>query len=243
MEGLVAWLRDPYFHEIVLAKNCAIPVDAIALRMAAEAHGKRLEFVQVEGSPLTERRGKGFGEGDMIREVLQKSEVLRGAAGFCKATGKLYLRDAAAFYGSPGGGVFFKTAAPACGALVFWRGLICGMYRSKRFHRVLPWLHRRVGIPWSLVAAAPREWIDTRFYKVSREGYERRFADSYERVDDALGYSLEAAFADDAEGCADCTFVMEAPIVYGYSGTLGTAAAEFSEEIRREAGELTARIL
>jgi hypothetical protein len=236
-------LRDPNFNEIVLAKNCALPVDAIPLRMAAEAHGKRLEFVQVEGSPLTQQRGKGFGEGDMVRQVLQKSQILRGATGFCKATGKLYLRDAADFYERSVGAVFFKCSAPRCGALVYWRGMLGGFYRSQCCHRVLPWLHRHARMPWSLVAAAPREWIDTRFYRVSKELYLKRFLSSYERVDDALGYSLEAAFADDAAGFRDCDFVEAAPIVLGYSGTHGTAAAEFPEDIRREAREFADRIL
>lgn len=243
MEGVLAWLGDPFFSEIVLAKNCTLPVKVDPLKKVAEVHGKRLEFVQVEPSPLTQVRGKGFGEGEMIRQALRKSELLGRACGFCKATGKLFLRDAGGFYARQGRAVFFKCSAPRCGALVFWRSMLGGFYRSQGLHRVLPWLHRHARVPWSLVAAAPREWIDTRFYRVSKELYLERFLGSYERVDDALGYSLEAAFADDAAGLSDCALVKSEPIVLGYSGTHGTAAAEFPEDIRRQARELADRML
>ena len=243
MEGVLAWMGDPFFSELVLAKNCALPVKVEPLRKVAEAHGKRLEFVQVEASRLTRERGKGFGEGEMIRQALMKSEVLGRARGFCKATGKLFLRDADRFYAKAGRAVFHKCHAPRCGALVFWRCMLGVFYRSRRWHRLLPWMHRQARVPWSLVAAAPREWIDTRFYRISKELYLERFLGSYERVDDALGYSLEAAFADDAAGLSDCALVKSEPIVLGYSGTHGTAAAEFPEDIRRDARELADRML
>jgi hypothetical protein len=243
MEALLAWLRDPFFKEIVLVKNCSLRINVEPLKEVAEAHGKHFEFVQVQCSIFTEKRGKGFGEGDMIRQAFRESEILGRSDGFCKATGKLYLQDAAMFYSKPGEAVFFKTNAPQCGSLLVWRRLLAGWYRSARFHRLLPWLHLHARVPWSLVAAAPTRWVDTRFYRVTKCLYWEHVAHSYERVDDALGYSLEAAFADDLPELSECIFVKDEPIVFGYSGTRGTAAAEFSEEIRRQAAELTARIL
>lgn len=243
LEGLLVWFRDSWVTEIVLVKNCSLPICLDSLVAVAEAHGKRLEFVQVEQSPLTRKRGKGYGEGDMIRQALIESETLKRADGFCKATGKLYLRDAGSFFGMDGGAIFFKSPAPQSGALLFWRKLLTGCYRSTCFHRIPPLLYRCARIPWSLVAAAPSEWIDTRFYRVTKEIYANRFLDSYKRVDDALGYSLEAAFADDLRGLKNSILVNSTPIVFGYSGTHGTAAAEFPQEVTNEAAELAPKIL
>lgn len=243
MEALLAWFRDSCFDEIVLVKNCSLPICVDPLHQTADAHGKRFEFLQVESSPLTRERGKGYGEGDMIRKALKESELLKRSDGFCKATGKLYLKDAAAFYGMAGSAVFFQTPAPQCGVLLFWRRLLDGFYQSDRFHRVPPWLHRRARIPWSICAAAPTKWLDTRFYRVSKEVYAKRFSCSHERVDDALGYSLEAALAADSKGLHGGIFMEAKPIVFGYSGTHGTAAAEFPQDIRDDAADLVPKLL
>jgi hypothetical protein len=124
------------------------------------------------------------------------------------------------------------------GRLVGLRRRLGIFYRARRLAGMLPFLHERVGMPWSLVAAAADYWVDTRFYHVSKRVYRERLMASHERVHDALGYSLEAAFYDDLRNSSECGFLMKSPIIRGYSGTLGTVAAEFSEDIRREAREL-----
>lgn len=50
-------------------------------------------------------------------------------------------------------------------------------------------------------------------------------------------------FDHDANRLKNCDLVEQLPIVFGYSGTHGTAAAEFSEDIRNGAEDLANRIL
>jgi hypothetical protein len=243
MEGVVAWLRDARFGEIVFVKNCALEIRKGVLEKAAKAHGKRLEFLQVSASPRTPMQGKGYGEGDMLGKALEGSAVLAAAESFCKVTGKLFYEPDPLFEMDGREGMFHMERVYPSGRLVGLRRWLGIFYRSRRLAWVLPFLHKRVGVPWSLVAAASDYWVDTRFYRVSRRVYHERLIASHERVHDALGYSLEAVFYDDLRDSSECRFLMKSPIIYGCSGTLGTVAAEFSEDICREAHELAEAVL
>lgn len=243
MEGLVAWLRDSRFRDIVFVKNCALKIRPDVLGKAAEAHGKRLEFVQVAASPCTIRQGKGYGEGDMVAKALESSVVLADVGSFCKVTGKLFYERNPLFEMHGRDGMFHIERVYPSGRLVGMRRWLGFFYRSRRLAWVLPFLHERVGVPWSLVAVATDYWVDTRFYHVSKRIYRERLMDSHKRVHDALGYSLEAAFYDDLRSSSECGFLMKNPIIRGCSGTHGTVAAEFSEDIRREALELSEAII
>ena len=243
MEGLVAWLQDSRFREIVFVKNCALKIRSEVLVKAAEAYGKRLEFVQVDASQYTARQGKGFGEGEMVAKALEQSMMLCAAERFCKVTGKLFYQQDPLFEIHGREGMFHMERVYPSGRLVGLRQHLGIFYRSRRLAKVLPFLHERLRVPWSLVAAASEFWIDTRFYYVSKQVYRERLMSSHERVHDALGYSLEAAFYDDLSGSSECGFLTKNPIIYGCSGTLGTVAAELPEDIRREAQELAKKIM
>lgn len=243
MEGLVAWLWDERFGQIVLVKNCALKIRSEMLVKAAEAHGKRLEFVQVDASPRTARQGKGYGEGDMVGKALESSAVLVAAESFCKVTGKLFYEHNPLFETHGREGMFHMERVYPSGKLVGLRRLLGIFYRTRRLAWFLPFLNESLAVPWSLVAAAPDYWVDTRFYHVSKRVYRERLAASHERVHDALGYSLEAAFHDDLRGSSECGFLMKSPIIRECAGTLGAMAAEFSEDISREARELSEAVL
>jgi len=58
-----------------------------------------------------------------------------------------------------------------------------------------------------------------------------------------LGYTLENAIFDDLQESEPIRRIMSAPIIVGVSGTLGTKTGSFSEDIRREASDLTDRLL
>jgi hypothetical protein len=187
MEGLVAWMRDPRFKEIVFVKNCSLEIRHGILEKAAEAYGKRLEVLQVGSSPLTLQRGKGFGEGDMVRQTLEKSLILAHAQSFCKVTGKLFYERDALFEMHGRSGMFHVVSAQAAGLLVGLRRRLGVFYRSRHISGWLPFLHKNFGLPWSLLAAAPEYWIDTRFHHVSKKVYRERLLASHLRVHDAMG--------------------------------------------------------
>jgi hypothetical protein len=243
LEGLIAWLQDPSFQQIVFVKNCTTRINPEILKNVARAYNKNLEFLEVSSSPRTVIQGKGYGEGDLIHQALRESHVLRQAKEFFKITGKLYSPDVSRLFTGKGSGEFLlaQTGTPARAA---WpRHLIAPLYQQPSGSRFLGFLRRRLRLPWSLIAAHPRGWIDTRFYRVRRDFYLTSLSASHRRVQDALGYTLETAFYDDLKNYEGIHYIHQEPIIVGTSGTFATTAGIYSPQIQEEARDLAARLM
>jgi len=244
MEGLLAWCREPWVGSIVLVKNCSAKIRPEVLEHVAASYGKELEFIQVTPSPRTVLQGKGFGEGDMIHQVLEKSETLRRADDFIKVTGKLFCPGADAIFNGQSGGEFFVCRTFDAKDVSLIRKRLSPLYQTERGSVAMAFLKRRVRVPWSWVAAAPSALVDTRLYRVKRDFYSQILNNSFRRVQDALGYTLERAFMDDLRGCDRPVKMLEiSPGIIGVSGSVGTRAGEFAEEIRAEARDLAVRLV
>jgi hypothetical protein len=242
MEGLISWLRDPSIHRIVFAKNCAARIRPEVLIEVAKAHGKELEFIQTTASPRTMRQGKGYGEGDLIRQALEQSEFLRAGEEFLKITGKLYTPQAVELFGGEGAGDFLLNAGSGISVARWRRHLLGPLYQTENGCGLLGSL-RMLRVPWGLLAAPVTGWIDTRVYRVRRSFYQANLLNSYRRVHDSLGYTLEAAFHDDLRKQSGLCLRREMPVILGTSGTLGTTAGSYAEEISEAAGELARKLL
>jgi hypothetical protein len=241
MEGLVGWLKEPGVEKVVFAKNCSLAIRSEVLTQFAASHGKELEFVQVASSSRTSIQGKGYGEGDLIRQALDKSEVLRASRDFVKVTGKLFMPNAASVFRGEGDGEFFDIGNGAT-KMFSTRILLKSFYRSVTLGRALAAL-RKCRMPWELIAAVPSGWIDTRCYRVGVDFYRCQLLHTHERVQDALGYTLENAFFDDIHDAQSTRMINSEPVIVGASGTLGTYAGSFSKENQLEAREISQRLL
>jgi len=244
MQGLLAWLGDPSTEKVVFAKNCSTKIRSEILVETAHKYGKELEFVQVVSSKRTAIQGKGYGEGDLIRQALETSEILRGSNDFMKSTGKLFCQGIGMMFSSEGMGEFFVSRGFYSHSLNPIRRNLTPLYGNQMGSAVLGILKRKIRVPWGLVAVAPGALVDTRLYRVNRDFYLEVLGDSYRRVQDALGYTLERAFDDDLANHSACCRMLEiSPPIIGTSGSLGTTAGEFSEEIRLEARALAQRLV
>jgi hypothetical protein len=243
MQGLLAWLRDPSIENIVFAKNCPLRIRSEVLVETARNYGKELEFVQVDSSKRTVIQGKGYGEGDLIRQALEKSDFLKGADDFIKVTGKLFCPGTGWIFSGEREGEFFISRHVTKKDFMAIRKMLSPLYKSQRGSRALGFLKRGMRIPWGLVASAPGAFVDTRLYRVNKAFYLSSLGQSYRRVQDGLGYTLERAFHDDLMGPASSVRMLEiSPAIIGTSGSMGTTAGEFPEEIRLEARELALRL-
>lgn len=244
MEGLLAWCRDPLVSSIVFVKNCGARIRPGVLEQVAASYGKELEFIQVESSPRTVLQGKGFGEGDMILQAIEKSETLRRADDFIKVTGKLFCPGADTIFNGQSDGEFFVCRSFDAKGVSLIRKRLSPFYQTERGSMMMAFLKRRVRVPWGWVAIAPGAVVDTRFYRVNRNFYSHALKKSHRRVQDALGYTLERAFMDDLRGCNRSIKMLEiSPGIIGISGSIGTRVGEFSDEIRAEAHDLGARLV
>ena len=244
MEGLLAWCREPSIHSIVFAKNCAARIRPEVLYETAASYGKELEFVQADASPRTALQGKGFGEGDLIRQALERSTILLNNENFVKVTGKLFCPNIEGMFSNQGSGEFFVGRHGSDARVSAIRQAMAPLYRSEGGSKFLSVLKRKIRVPWGLLAAVPGCLVDTRFYRVNRDFYQEVLGNSYRRVQDGLGYTLEYAFHDDLSPFAGLISMKETSLpIIGTSGSMGTTAGEYPDELRSEAREIAARLL
>jgi hypothetical protein len=245
MQGLLAWLGDPSVEKIVFAKNCGAKIHPEVLVEKAFDYGKELEFVQVATSERTIIQGKGYGEGDLIRLALEASDLLRESDDFIKITGKLYCPGVDALFTGEKSGEFFVNRDFSMKGSTIFRRLCSGCYGSRLGSKTMGFLKRTVRVPWGLIASVPGALVDTRLYRVTREFYRMRLGQSYHRVQDALGYTLERAFHDDLEEHIPSVRIITntTPPIIGTSGSLGTTTGEYGAKIRSDAKELARRLM
>ncbi len=241
MEGLLAWIEDGAFSQIVFAKNCRCPINGNVLRSLGKSKNVGIEYLELSPSRRTATQGKGYGEGEIVRKALERSTFLKSAHSFAKCTGKLFIANHYLLSTKQARGAVFQSCASP--SRPQQRGFLAPFYRSRRCTGLFSWARRRLRIPWNWLAAPFGNRVDTRFYVFERQFYIEHLMDSHLRVEDSLGYPLEAAFGDDLATAKSISRVPATPIVHGTSGTLGTTAAVFSQSIHQKALEITNEIM
>ncbi|MBQ0958349.1 hypothetical protein KAK06_05210 [Ideonella sp. 4Y11] len=98
LEGLERWLRlRPELAYVVCdgsGFDLREQVDDLCRRVAPSASVEVLHFVNDQSQ--VQRRGKGFGEGEIVQFALAHGRTLQGATRFAKCTGKLWISNLAA---------------------------------------------------------------------------------------------------------------------------------------------------
>ena len=80
--------------EIVFCENTNYVYDYSSLIEKAAINGKKLEIISFLGDYSTiQQKGKGYGEGEIIKYALYKSEILECCNTFFKLTGRLIVRN------------------------------------------------------------------------------------------------------------------------------------------------------
>jgi hypothetical protein len=240
MEGLLAWLADPHFTRIVLARNCTTPIDAAVLDELGREYRKEIELLDCPGSALTQDRGKGFGEGEIIRHALARSRLLGASDSFYKITGKFYCPDLERCFSAEGGNQFFLT--PEVHRQKWPRRALSKLYRSEQLGRVLSWMRRKAGIPARFVSGGCVRRVDTRMYRVEKKFYERHLQWAHRKVQDYCGHYLEDVFYDQLRRLPVPLITRDLPLV-GTSGSLATRQGNFPAEISEKARAVADRLL
>lgn len=80
--------------EIVFCDNTDFIYDYTSLKKKAAINGKKLEILSFKGDYLNiQRKGKGYGEGEIIKYALDQSELVRQCDCFYKLTGRLIVKN------------------------------------------------------------------------------------------------------------------------------------------------------
>lgn len=91
IDSLIFFITQTAFKKIIICDNSGFNYFSSLVELATEHH-KELELLSFNGNKeLVARQGKGYGEGEIMKYVLQNSSLITEVQGFFKITGRLKL--------------------------------------------------------------------------------------------------------------------------------------------------------
>lgn len=142
--ALESWItRQDTIRDIVFVDNSGYPLDA--LREVVDRHaaaGKRVELHSFRTTGYSTRRGRSFGELDIMRTALERSTLMRNATHFAKVTGRVFVPNIDAIMSR------LANDFDVVGRLshnLTWLETVCVLFRRELFaERLLPFALDRV---------------------------------------------------------------------------------------------------
>lgn len=91
IDSLIFFITQTAFRKIIICDNSGFNYFSSLVELATEHH-KELELLSFKGDQeLVAQQGKGYGEGEIMKYVLQNSALIKKVKGFFKVTGRLKL--------------------------------------------------------------------------------------------------------------------------------------------------------
>ena len=92
--SMICWIKDSKIKNIILCDNSCLQEVFFPLNELAKEHNKNIEILTFHGDhQKVILYGKGFGEGEIIRYILQNSLLLKGKRTFFKITGRVFVEN------------------------------------------------------------------------------------------------------------------------------------------------------
>lgn len=94
LASLRAWARTPRVQKIVICDGSGFDFEPHVDLIRRESPGVVIETLSFQNDRDTvARRGKGYGEGEIVAHALMQSRLLQESPAFAKCTGKLWLEN------------------------------------------------------------------------------------------------------------------------------------------------------
>jgi hypothetical protein len=83
--------HQPRIQKIVFVENSGWPLNRVREATADNPHGKRVEFISIDGNDFPRTFGKGYGETLLLEKGMALSELVTDSSYIAKITGRIYL--------------------------------------------------------------------------------------------------------------------------------------------------------
>jgi len=224
--SLISWILYTKIPTIVLCDNGLSEYDFTGIADFAKDHGKSFEAIHIKPDPLTEKLGRGYGEGATIRHVLTHSKYVEENTSFYKITGNSFVAN----FDDISAREADRTLVFGCKPtplFSFTNFKYIGMnsLSNARHH------YCRRGILCFLLKPM---FLPTHFYKCNVSIYKRFLIDKFNKVFDSQGYYLEHAFYDSLRFRARWATFSIKPMIVGRSGSSGALhGGDYSEVVKK----------
>ena len=94
VDSFLYYINHSHFTDIVICENSLFDFSSYNLTELAKKNNKRIELLAFKGSTdLIREKGKGFGEGEIMKHVFENSFLLKEHSGFFKITGRVFIKN------------------------------------------------------------------------------------------------------------------------------------------------------
>jgi hypothetical protein len=225
--SLICWISKTKIANIVLCDNSGTAHTFSELGILAERYHKQLEVLTFRGDHEKIRsQGKGYGEGEIMKYVMEHSHLLRDETAFYKVSGRIFVE-----------GFDDVHNAHATRGIVF--SLPAKMGRWKKALLSAAGKYRAVS---SGVRLLGKGYVRTTFYKCTKQYYMDNLVNRFLYIDDRHGYFFEHALMGPLLESGFDVFSMR-PRLVGMSATNGILydGIDYSDEVKGLAAKLLCR--
>lgn len=223
--SLLAWANEKTIKKVIVCDNSDPQYNFLPLRQLFDNQGKQLEILLFRGdTKKTAEKGKGYGEGEILKHILENSKLIGSCKTFFKVTGRVYVKN-------------FEEIEKL------------HQCDDRVFDNPIPTLRRFAKKVAVSIAPQSRHGIgrvNTVLYKCDREFFMHYLLNRYELVNDAIpGRTLEHVYFRPLIRKGFSAFKTK-PVFVGYSGTTGrlyTEHSNYSYEVKIKAEELASLII
>lgn len=218
--SLLCWCEEPDIRNIIICDNTNPKNDLSSLQQLMESKGKKSEILLFSGDrKKVALKGKGYGEGEILRHIIMNSKLMQQCESFYKVTGRIYIRN-------------FKLLhlLHEQSARVFDNPVPSYRRFAKRFALAFdPGSRHGIGM------------VRTIFYKCDKSFFISKLMERNNLVEDRSGLFLEHAYFYPLIRKGFSTF-KEKPLIVGSRGGSGKphqAGINYSESVKEQARKLT----
>lgn len=222
--SLIRWIRETHITSIVLCDNTGTDHAFSELASMAERYSKTLEVLVFKGNHEQAcLLGKGYGEGEIMKHVMEHSRLLQKDTAFYKVTGRIFVEGFNALHQAHAGRDVVFSMPPHFPS---WKKALLGFAGQHSW--VSPCL-KHIG----------ETRVATTFYKCTRRYYMNNLVDQYRQVAVRLGYWLEHAMLTALLKNGFDVFSTH-PCLVGHSGSTGRLydGVDYSNEVKDLASRL-----
>ena len=222
--SLISWADVPEINNFVLCDNTQPEYNFQPLQQLMEKNKKNFElFIFAGDREKVAERGKGYGEGEILRYLFDHSQLIRRSKSFYKVTGRIFVRNFSEIHQKQ-------------------------LKNQKVFDNPIP-LYRRYAKKWAVKLHASsrhgRGMVRTVFYKCDTRFFFNKLLMQYENVNDRSRFYLEHAYFYPLIKNGFSTFKIK-PSLVGISSSSGHFyhdGNEYSAGVKEQAKQLISAMI
>jgi hypothetical protein len=222
--SLICWIKETIIKKIVLCDNSAAYGAFTGIASLAEQYNKSLEILVFRGNQeKTCLLGKGYGEGEIMKYVMEHSRLLGDHSTFYKITGRIFVEGFNDLHHNHANKGIVFSLKPHDSK---WVNILLRVAGKKA---CISYCRHHIGT----------SFVNTTFYKCTKQYYKQNLMDQFLQVDDRCGYYLEHAFVLPLLEKGFDTFSKK-PYLVGFSGTTNRlyGTIDYLNEVKNLAGLL-----